>query len=83
MNPMYMRIAVLVAVRDGNEAPTDEHVSFAKTILEAMREPTEEMLNSSNFRDDDGVGRHAFEVWPDMIDAALGHYWWQQPEPTG
>ena len=50
---------------------TEQQVAMveAKLATEAMRDPTEEMIEAGNRASTDGRG--ADECWPDMIDAAL------------
>lgn len=58
MNEMYARLIKAIQLRDS----TDEH-AILRAVLEAMREPTEEMIELVR----DSVGVHAYKSIIDEI----------------
>ena len=71
MNEMVERVARALHAMHGTKSPfkpyADLYRDQARTAIEAMREPTDEMLEALN-----NCGGDTDAIWTAMIDAALG-----------
>jgi hypothetical protein len=63
------------AIRDAEDNMANDWLDVARAAIEAMREPTDEMLSAAGTRrpvDDEVMGPdHPWALWDSMIDAAL------------
>jgi hypothetical protein len=63
------------AIRDAEDNMANDWLDVARAAIEAMREPTDEMLSAAGTRrpvDDEVMGPdHPWALWDSMTDAAL------------
>jgi hypothetical protein len=76
MNEMVERVAREIyrsMMRDMSEAPTltPMYLNAARVAIEAMREPTQEMISAAMDPHEGLGGSTVTIVWQEMIDAAL------------
>ena len=63
---MIEQVARALLVADRSAITPDYYQRMARTAIEAMREPTEAMIDAAPISDEE-----AAEIWPAMIDEAL------------